>query len=49
MIPFIAAGVFLFTSGLVNLAVKYTIGGWEGTPLLMDGSGDWTGEPMVAQ
>ena len=46
-IPFVAFGVGLISAGIVNLIVKYTIGGWEGTPLLMDGSTDWTGETML--
>ena len=47
MILFVASSVGLILAGIVNIIVKLTIGGWEGTPLLMDGSTDFTGETML--
>jgi hypothetical protein len=47
MIFFVGSGAGLILAGIVNIIVKLTIGGWEGTPLLMDGSTDFTGETML--
>ena len=47
MVPFVALGVGLISAAILNSIVKFTVGGWEGTPLLMDGSTDFTGEPML--